>query len=266
MPKYTRVSKFLAAAHIFTNFGENSKILSRLLSVLSLSRKFVHDHCCCPKSAITLTVSKMEAILDLWRGCQNLSKIQWQGRGVRGRKWRAGQLPFLSHLKGERGGGGREGEERTCPCTKCTHMHVVFPPSLFPVSPFCCRSLSRYEKSSTGTIQRWIHHYKEKSFFVSMPENLAWTQQQVDSTVCHPHQPSCGVRSSWEGREILAISALPFSILCDKPPLLPSRAISRTRSNPAHLPPQRRHEAIRVSYTTFIVNEAVVNRKIAVET
>jgi hypothetical protein len=54
-------------------------------------------------------------------------------------------------------------------------------------------------------------------------------------TLCHPHQPSCGVCSSWEGREILAISALPFSTLCDKPPLLPSRAISRTRSNPALL-------------------------------
>jgi hypothetical protein len=37
MPKYTRVSKFLAAAHIFTISCENSKILSQLLSVLSLS-------------------------------------------------------------------------------------------------------------------------------------------------------------------------------------------------------------------------------------
>ena len=34
-------------------------------------------------------------------------------------------------------------------------------------------------------------------------------------TLCHPHHPSCGVRSSWDGREILAISALPF-------PLFPS--------------------------------------------
>ncbi len=81
MPKYTRVSKLLAAAHIFTNSCENSKNLSRLLSVLSLSRKFVFDHCCCPKSAIILTVSKMEAILDFWRGYQNLSKIQWGGEG-----------------------------------------------------------------------------------------------------------------------------------------------------------------------------------------
>jgi hypothetical protein len=60
--------KLLAASHIFTNSCENSKILSRLLSVLSLHRKFVHDHCCCPKSAIILTASKLEAILDFWRG------------------------------------------------------------------------------------------------------------------------------------------------------------------------------------------------------
>jgi hypothetical protein len=25
-------------------------------------------------------------------------------------------------------GGRRAGEEQTCPCTKCTHMHVIFPP------------------------------------------------------------------------------------------------------------------------------------------
>ncbi len=69
LSKFTRVSKFLAAAQIFTISCENSKILSRLLSVLSLPRKFVYDHCCCPNSAIILTVSKMEAILDFGRGC-----------------------------------------------------------------------------------------------------------------------------------------------------------------------------------------------------
>ncbi len=36
MPKFTPVSKFLAAAQIFTISCENSKILSQLLSVLSL--------------------------------------------------------------------------------------------------------------------------------------------------------------------------------------------------------------------------------------
>jgi hypothetical protein len=61
---------------MFNNFCENSKILSRLLSVLSLSRKFVYDHYCCPKSAVILTASKLEAILDFCRGyrkkCQKL--------------------------------------------------------------------------------------------------------------------------------------------------------------------------------------------------
>jgi hypothetical protein len=32
---------------IFTNSYKITKILTRLLSVLSLSQKFVHDHCCC---------------------------------------------------------------------------------------------------------------------------------------------------------------------------------------------------------------------------
>jgi hypothetical protein len=66
----------------------------------------------------------------------------------------------------ERGGGlwRRGGEKQTCPCTKCAHMHVVFPPSLFPISPFCCRSLSRYEKSSTGTIHFCLATSKKKLF------------------------------------------------------------------------------------------------------
>jgi hypothetical protein len=66
----------------FHQFLWKLKILSRLLSVLSLRRKFVHDHCCHPNSATILTDSKMEAILDFWRGCQNLSIIQWGGGGA----------------------------------------------------------------------------------------------------------------------------------------------------------------------------------------
>jgi hypothetical protein len=46
----------------FHQFLWNLKILSPLLSVLSLHRKFVHDHCCCPNSATILTDSKMEAV------------------------------------------------------------------------------------------------------------------------------------------------------------------------------------------------------------
>jgi hypothetical protein len=49
--------------------------------------------------------------------------------------------------------------------------------------------------------------------------------------------------------------------------LLPSRTSSRTCSYPALFELQRWYEAIRVwSYSTFIVLEAVVNRKLAVET
>ncbi len=39
-------SQILAVVQIFTNSCENLKILSRLLSVLSLYQKFIHDHCC----------------------------------------------------------------------------------------------------------------------------------------------------------------------------------------------------------------------------
>ena len=50
------LSKYLRA-YIFTISWEKVKNLSRLLSVLSLHRKFVHDHNCCPNSATILTDS-----------------------------------------------------------------------------------------------------------------------------------------------------------------------------------------------------------------
>ncbi len=46
-----------------------------------------------------------------------------------------------------------------------------------------------------------------------MPKNLALTQQQVDSALCNPHQPSCSERSSWEGRPTLSFANLPFSLV-----------------------------------------------------
>jgi hypothetical protein len=49
--------KFSAPAEVFTISCEKSKIISRLLSVLSVHRKFVHDHNCCPNSAAILTGS-----------------------------------------------------------------------------------------------------------------------------------------------------------------------------------------------------------------
>ncbi len=95
LSKFTRVSKFLAAMQIFTISCENSKILSLLLSVLSLHRKFVHNHSCCPNSAVILTDPKMEAILDFGRGCQNLSIILWgvRGGGDPGKR----SSPFAGH-------------------------------------------------------------------------------------------------------------------------------------------------------------------------
>jgi hypothetical protein len=51
-----------------TNSCQITKFLTRLLSVLSLSRKNVHDHSCCPISAVILTTSKLEAILKILRG------------------------------------------------------------------------------------------------------------------------------------------------------------------------------------------------------
>ena len=55
--KISAGAQFSAPTQIFTISCEKSKILSRLLSVLSLHRKFVHDHCCCPNSATILTGS-----------------------------------------------------------------------------------------------------------------------------------------------------------------------------------------------------------------
>jgi hypothetical protein len=108
LSKFTRVSKFLGAAQIFTTSCENSKILSRLLSVLSLHQKFEHNHCCRPNSAV-----QMEAILDFGRGCQNLSIILWGG-GEGGAEMTRRPAPLLSHLNvgggGERGEGGRRRE------------------------------------------------------------------------------------------------------------------------------------------------------------
>jgi hypothetical protein len=73
---------------------------------------------------------------------------------VRGRKWRAGQLPFLSHLKGRVRGGGEKGRGKHVLVLNAPTCMQFSLPSLFPVSPFCCRSLSQYEKSSTGTKQQ----------------------------------------------------------------------------------------------------------------
>ncbi len=65
MAKIHAATKHQAAAWNFTNSCQITKILTRLLSVLSLSRKIVHDHYCCPISAIIITASKLVAILKI---------------------------------------------------------------------------------------------------------------------------------------------------------------------------------------------------------
>ncbi len=54
LPKYSRPVQMFAAANIFTFFLGKIKNLTRLISVLSLQFKLVHDHKSCPDSAVTL--------------------------------------------------------------------------------------------------------------------------------------------------------------------------------------------------------------------
>ncbi len=57
LSKFLRIVRISACAWIFTISYGKFKNLSRLLSVLSLHRKFVHNHNCCPNSAATLPSS-----------------------------------------------------------------------------------------------------------------------------------------------------------------------------------------------------------------
>jgi hypothetical protein len=54
LPKYLRPVQISAGAYIFTISWGKIKNLSRLISVLSLHFKFVHNHKNCPNSAATL--------------------------------------------------------------------------------------------------------------------------------------------------------------------------------------------------------------------
>jgi hypothetical protein len=54
LPKYLRPVQISACAYIFTISWGKIKNLSRLISVLSLQFKFVHNHKSCPNSAATL--------------------------------------------------------------------------------------------------------------------------------------------------------------------------------------------------------------------
>ncbi len=65
MPQIHAATKSQAAAWNSTNSCQITKFLTRLISVLSLSQKNVHDYCCCPISAVILTTSKLEVILHI---------------------------------------------------------------------------------------------------------------------------------------------------------------------------------------------------------
>ncbi len=54
LSKYLRCVQISAGTYIFTNSWGKVKNLSRLISVLSMHQKFVHDHKSCPNSVATL--------------------------------------------------------------------------------------------------------------------------------------------------------------------------------------------------------------------
>ncbi len=88
--------------------------LTLLISVLSLNQKNMDNHYCCPISVVTLTTSKLEAILKIYRCSLKLSK---RGRDVKGgarcergkvrEGRRGGRRPYVaSYQVVKRGGGG----------------------------------------------------------------------------------------------------------------------------------------------------------------
>ena len=79
--------KFTRKPKVWRN-RKSTKFLTRPLSVLSLSRKNVHNHCCCPISAVTLTTSKLEAILKIYRCSYKIVLGRVVRGGVQGEKGR----------------------------------------------------------------------------------------------------------------------------------------------------------------------------------
>jgi hypothetical protein len=63
MAQIHTATKSQASAWNSANSCQITKFLTRLISVLSLSRKNLHDHRCCPISAVILKTSNLEAIL-----------------------------------------------------------------------------------------------------------------------------------------------------------------------------------------------------------
>jgi hypothetical protein len=68
MAQIHAATKSQSATWNSANSCQITKFSTRLISVLSLSRKDVHDYCRCPISAVILTTSKSEAIPHIKRG------------------------------------------------------------------------------------------------------------------------------------------------------------------------------------------------------
>ncbi len=83
MAQIHAATKSQTSAWNSANFCQITKFLTRLISILSLSRKNVPDHCWCPISAVILATSKLEAILKIYQGSCKLSKWggAWEGGG-----------------------------------------------------------------------------------------------------------------------------------------------------------------------------------------
>jgi hypothetical protein len=81
MAQIHAASKSQASAWNSADFCQITKFLTRLISVLSLSRKFVHNHRRCPIPTPILMASQLEAVLYF---CRCSLRLDHWGRGVGG--------------------------------------------------------------------------------------------------------------------------------------------------------------------------------------
>jgi hypothetical protein len=81
MAQIHMATKSQASAWNPTNSCQITKFLTRHTSVLSLSRKFVNNHRCCPIPAAILVASQLEAVLYF---CRSSLRLDPWGRGVGG--------------------------------------------------------------------------------------------------------------------------------------------------------------------------------------
>jgi hypothetical protein len=81
MAQIHAATKSQASAWNSTSSCQITKLLSRPISVLSLSRKFIHNHRCCPIPAATLMAFQLEVILYF---CRCRLRLDHWGRGVWG--------------------------------------------------------------------------------------------------------------------------------------------------------------------------------------